>query len=429
MVREPAEMRQPDEPPDEEAQARHRLTHVPFAPWTTTTGGTPMTMCLLQGRPEGRPNPDAHQESTSLIAIDLHTKMVLSVPGPDKGPGMLRQAAEELTRFTVGLHDDEAIIIQSDGEPSVKALVRSTAAARQRLGKRTHQRTTPVGVHEANGAAERAIQTVRRLGNTFVEAFEAKRGKLSVGSHLRVWVQGHAAFIYNRYHLLPGVNRTPFELAYGGKVYNQKLCEFGEVVYGRVIRKYKGEAQWLKGIWCGVNPHNGAHRLMSAFGHLECNAVRRGTAEIQMTAAEIEAEMFGLPWEHGIVEKRRQARRRAPPIAVGVPVLSEPGALLAPPTPATPGAASAGVPATLGAPATPAGQAGHSKGGPPRTQYSAGPGDEAGSDPPTGTSSSEDELLAVADASPTGLKRKADDSTAATQAAATAARREPEAPK
>ena len=130
-----------------------------------------MTMCLLQVDfyytkvdPEGRPNPDAHQESTSLIAIDLHTKMVLSVPGPDKGPGMLRQAAEELTRFTVGLHDDEAIIIQSDGEPSVKALVRSTAAARQRLGKRTHQRTTPVGVHEANGAAERAIQTVRRPG-------------------------------------------------------------------------------------------------------------------------------------------------------------------------------------------------------------------------------------------------------------------------
>ncbi|CAE7264821.1 unnamed protein product, partial [Symbiodinium sp. CCMP2456] len=358
---------------------------------------------------------DMVREPTSLIAVDLQTRMVLSVPGPDKGPGMLRQAAEELTRFTVSLHGEETITMQSDGEPAVKALVRSTAAARQRLGRRTHQRTTPVGVHEANGAAERAIQTVRRLGNTFVEAFEVKRGKLSVGSHLRVWVQGHAAFIYNRFHLLPGLNKTPFELAYGGKVFDQKLCEFGEVVYGRVIRKYKGEAQWLKGVWCGINPHNGAHRLMSTFGHLECNAVRRGTAEIQMTAAEIESAMFGLPWEHGVVEKRRQARRRAQPQAVGVPVLSDPSSLLAPPTPATPRAASTGIPATpalsLGAPATPAGQGAQASAG-----YQEGPGDEAASDP-TSSSSSEDELLAAADASPTGMKRKAEDSTAPATAA------------
>ena len=351
MVREPAEMKQPEGPPDEESQARHRLTHVPFAPWceacvktrsrddhhrkNTHDNATPVVQVdfyYTKVDPESRAQPSAHQEATNLIAVDLQTRMVLSVPGPDKGPGMLRQAAEELTRFTVGLHGEDTIIMQSDGEPSVKALVRSTAAARQRLGRRTQQRTTPVGVHEANGAAERAIQTVRRLGNTFVEEFESKRGKLSVGSHLRVWVQGHAAFIYNRFHLLPGINKTPFELAYGGKVFDQKLCEFGEVVYGRVVRKYKGEAQWLKGIWCGINPHNGAHRLMSTFGHLECNAVRRGNADIQMTSEAIEAEMFGLPWEHGVVEKRRQAKRRQPPQAVGLPVLSEPSALLAPPT-------------------------------------------------------------------------------------------------
>ena len=421
MVREPAEMRQPEGPPDEEAQARHRLTHVPFASWceacvktrsrddhhrkNTHDNATPVVQVdfyYTKVDPESRAQPSAHQEATNLIAVDLQTRMVLSVPGPDKGPGMLRQAAEELTRFTVGLHGEDTIIMQSDGEPSVKALVRSTAAARQRLGRRTQQRTTPVGVHEANGAAERAIQTVRRLGNTFMEEFESKRGKLSVGSHLRVWVQGHAAFIYNRFHLLPGINKTPFELAYGGKVFDQKLCEFGEVVYGRVVRKYKGEAQWLKGIWCGINPHNGAHRLMSTFGHLECNAVRRGNADIQMTSEAIEAEMFGLPWEHGVVEKRRQAKRRQPPQAVGLPVLSEPSALLAPPTPATPGAASGGMPATpalsFGAPATPA------AGARPRDQD--GPGDEAGSDPSSSTSS-EDELLAAADASPSRLKRKA----------------------
>ncbi|CAE7202129.1 unnamed protein product, partial [Symbiodinium necroappetens] len=425
-ARLPHEERAPDAVPDADAQARHRLTHVPFASWCASCVKTrsrddhhrrnahdnvvpvvQVDFYYTKVDTESRPNPDAHQESTNLIAVDLQTRMVLSAPGPDKGPGMLRQAAEELTRFTVSLHGEETITMQSDGEPSVKSLVRSVAAARQRLGKRTNQRTTPVGDHAANGAAERAIQTVRRLGNCFAEAFEERAGKLSVGSHLRVWVQGHAAFIYNRFHVLPGLNKTPFELAYGGKLFEQKLCEFGEIVYGRVLRKYKGEAQWIKGVWCGINPHNGSHRLMSTFGHIECNAVRRGTAEVQMTAAEIEKEMFGLPWEHGIVEKRRQAKRRQAPTAIGAPVLTEPAGLIAPPTPATPGRASQGVPATPAlslAPPTPA-----------EPRHGAGAGDEAGSDPPTSSagSSSEDELLAAAEASPSGVKRKAEGELAA----------------
>ncbi|CAE7384883.1 unnamed protein product, partial [Symbiodinium microadriaticum] len=426
-ARPPREERAPDAVPDADAQARHRLTHVPFASWCASCVKTrsrddhhrrnahdnvvpvvQVDFYYTKVDTESRPNPEAHQEPTNLIAVDLQTRMVLSVPGPDKGPGMLRQAAEELTRFTVSLHGEETITMQSDGEPSIKSLVRSVAAARQRLGKRTNQRTTPVGDHAANGAAERAIQTVRRLGNCFAEAFEERAGKLSVGSHLRVWVQGHAAFIYNRFHVLPGLNKTPFELAYGGKLFEQKLCEFGEVVYGRVLRKYKGEVQWIKGVWCGINPHNGAHRLMSTFGHIECNAVRRGTAEVQMTVAEIEKEMFGLPWEHGVVEKRRQAKRRQAPTAIGAPVLTEPAGLIAPPTPATPGRASQGVPATPAlslAPPTPA----------EPLRAGAGAGDEAGSDPPTSSagSSSEDELLAAAEASPSGVKRKAEKEQAA----------------
>ena len=67
------------------------------------------------------PGPvNVYQEATNMIAVDLETKMVLSVPGPDKGPSMLRRAAEELTRFTVSLHNEDAVVIQSDGEPSTQ---------------------------------------------------------------------------------------------------------------------------------------------------------------------------------------------------------------------------------------------------------------------------------------------------------------------
>ena len=423
MVREPAGLRQPDEPPDDEAQARHRLTHVPFAAWCPSCVKTrsrddhhrraqndhsipvvQVDFYYTKVDPESRPNPDGYQEATNMIAVDLETKMVLSVPGPDKGPSMLRRAAEELTRFTVSLHNEDAVVIQSDGEPSIKAVVRATAAARQRLNKKTLQRTTPVAGHSSNGGAERAIQTVRRLGNCFMEAFEERAGKLSVGSHLRVWVQGHAAFIYNRFHLLPGINKTPFEIAHGGKHYDQRLCEFGETVFGRVVRKYKGEAQWIKGVWCGINSHNGAHRIMSAVGHLECNAVRRGASHLQMKAEEVDGEMFGLPWEHGVVEKKRQAKRRPHPTAVPAVIVSEnPAGLVAPLTPATPGGRSQ----ALATPALPGVEPSTPR---PPAQVPDNMQDEAGTDPESSSSSSstsEDELLAVADASPTGVKRKA----------------------
>ena len=122
--------------------------------------------------------------------------MVLSVPGPNKGAVILACAAEEVTRFTISLHGEEAIILQSDGEPAIKAVVRAVAAARSKLGRKTTQRTTPVGAHQSNGGAECAVQTVRRLGTCLFHALEVKAGTFPADTPLKLWAQVH--FLYNR---------------------------------------------------------------------------------------------------------------------------------------------------------------------------------------------------------------------------------------
>ena len=257
--RAPLPVAEPPAVPSEAEVKAHRLTHIPYARWcsacvkTRARGDkhgsrkevdrTPVVQVdffFTTVDPDGRPEEEELPEHPcSLVAIDVDTRMVLAVPGPNKGGIALKRYVEELLRFTIALHDEEHIVLRSDGEPSIKAVVRATAEARASLGRRTTQRTTPTGDHQANGAAERAVQTVRRLGNTLVEDIEETYGKLPVGADLRLWAQPHAAFLYNRFHVCPRLQLTPYEATFGGKPYAGRLCIFGETVYGKMVTPYK----------------------------------------------------------------------------------------------------------------------------------------------------------------------------------------------
>ncbi|CAE7214402.1 unnamed protein product, partial [Symbiodinium microadriaticum] len=239
--RDPVPRSQPEGPPSAEEVAAHNLTHVPFQRWCEScvatrsradahhTGANRETKVpvvqidfyFTSLDDHARPAGQGEQDTCCLIGVDLETKMVLSVPGPNKGAVILHRAAEEVTRFTISLHGDEAVILQSDGEPAIKAVARAVAAARSKLGKKTVQRTTPVAAHQSNGGAERAVQTVRRLGTCLFHALELKAGTFPADTPLKLWAQVHGAFLYNRFHVLPGVLQTPYELAYGGRKFTK----------------------------------------------------------------------------------------------------------------------------------------------------------------------------------------------------------------
>ncbi|CAE7417809.1 GIP, partial [Symbiodinium sp. CCMP2456] len=367
----------PEEPTDED-RALHSLTHIPFARWCSACVRTrsradahrpqrvEQQWSVLQvdfyftaADPEGRPAPGDDGDGAPLcclLAVDLDTRMVLAVPCPGKGATVLTRCTQELARFTIALHASEPVTIQSDGEPSIKSVVRAVAQARHALGHRTLQRTTPVGDHQD------------------------RHGKLPAEADLRAWSHSHASFLYNRFNVVAGLQRTPYEMAHGGKPVTAKLCCFGEVVFGKVPRSFKGEPVMIDGMWVGISEHNGTDWMLTEHGAVQATSVRRASKELQLPTKELLEKYHGLPWEKTTVEKKR--RKRAPVVPLAAPladVASAPDA----PVPVLDGAVAADQQGNMD---------------------TAG-GDEAGSD---SDSSCSDELLADAGGSPAS-KRKADE--------------------
>ena len=348
--------------------------------------------------PQDRPaNVDDAGDKTlcCLIAVDLDTRMVLAVPCPGIGAGVLFRCTQEVSGFSMSIHGEEAVIVQSDGEPAIKAVVRAVAQTRSRLGRRTVQRTTPVGDHQANGAAERAVQTVRRLSNCLLVHFEEMHGKLPPDADLRAWSHSHASFLYNRFNVLAGPQRTPYEIAYGGKQFQQKLCVFGEVVFGKVPRTHKAESPWILGMWVGISEHNSSDCILSEHGFVEVTSVRRAAKEFQVSTAELLDKYHGLPWEKNVVEKKR--RKRAAVLPVVAPLALE-----------VPDAGNGG--------------AGAEPAGAPESRHAApGTVDEAASDPPSSEELVPDVSMPPVPARPlTPEKRKLDDTMFAETEAAEA---------
>ena len=133
-------------------------------------------------------------------------------------------------------------------------------------------------------------------------------------------LQSSGCLKINRFHVVTGINRTPFELAFGGKAFDKKICVFGEVVFGKTQRSFKGQGAWVPGMWVGMSEHNGMDELMSEYGFLEVNCVRRAAPEFQLPCDELLKRYRGLPWEKGMVEKKQ--KKRAPPIPVLAPMAS-----------------------------------------------------------------------------------------------------------
>ena len=103
--KDPVPRSQPEGPPSAEEVAAHNLTHVPFQRWCEScvatrsranahhTGANRETKVpvvqidfyFTSLDDHARPAGQGEQDTCCLIGVDLETKMVLSVPGPNKG--------------------------------------------------------------------------------------------------------------------------------------------------------------------------------------------------------------------------------------------------------------------------------------------------------------------------------------------------------
>ena len=110
-------------------------------------------------------------------------------------------------------------ILLSEGEPALVAFrdaVRekflTEAAAGASRVEHLSCRASPIGSHQPNGGAERAVQTLRGLARVYLDLLYSHTGTVTIGavSPWWPWALRHAAWIYNRFHVSPDLKCTPY---------------------------------------------------------------------------------------------------------------------------------------------------------------------------------------------------------------------------
>ena len=297
--------------PSDEVRAQHNLTHQPFASWCE--------VCVSnRGRQDShmpRPTPssgssvvsfdfgflnrldDEDPKLTALFICDQHTKLVHVVPTPAKGGRYLSYLTTELCRFVM-YTQHRAVILRTDSEPSTLPLLENVRKTLTSFGVTCAVETTPVGSRQSNGAAEKTVHLVRQLANCFMQQLEknggADRPVFKSLHPMTAWSLVHAAWIRNHFVVQEG--QTAFERAFD-RLYNGKICAFGEVVFGYVKSTKKGAPSWHKGVWLTKSTNNDVHVV--AFGeHVFCTrSIRRLPKQWDLKlAGDVTAE----PWCFGL---------------------------------------------------------------------------------------------------------------------------------
>ena len=317
----------PTEPSDEERN-RHNLTHQPYASWCE--------ICVAnRGRQDGHrahPEPSSgasvvsfdfgylsrletedDPKLTALFVRDQHTKLVHAVPTPAKGGRYLKYLTTELCRFIV-YTQHTSVTLRTDDEPSTLALLECTRKSLSSLGITCNVELAPVGSHQSNGAAEKTVHLVRQLANCFMQQLETNGGAAApVFKSLHpvtAWSLVHAAWIRNRFVVQEG--QTAFERAFD-RVYNGRICSFGEVVLAFVKTTKKGAPSWRKGVWLTKSNTSDVH-VVGIGEHIVCTrSVRRLPKQWDLKLA---GDVVAEPWCFGLASlgsKLVSTKRILPP--------------------------------------------------------------------------------------------------------------------
>ena len=272
-----------------------------------------------QGQPDGQEGGDPEgqgeareggavdlrdQYGLCLLAAETTTGWVSAIPVLEKGASSLKRVAEQLVRLSMQVSPGGTVVLQSDTEPSAKQVVNAVCACRAKLGLKTETRWISKASHGSNGQVEKGLDTVRRNALTLRAFAEDRvRGKIEGHHHVYPWFMRHAAFLYNRF-AVGARGATPYEILYGRK-YKGALVPLCEQVIFHKPSRHKGDLQWAKGLWLGVNERNNAHIVGTADGTYESRSVRR-LPEDQKWSLEMVLGMKGFPWGYMGTSRRRR---------------------------------------------------------------------------------------------------------------------------
>ena len=194
------------EVPSREAVESHMLTHIPFAPWCRACipGRGREAPHFRQGGEETAATPvisldffslgltDSTGDGTTptLALRDGNTTYGLGLMVPRKGP--VPHAVRGVCVFLQELGYTR-MVLKSDGEPSITALV--TAVQKERIG-----RTSPVDDHASNGAVEAMVHSLEGLTRTSKIALEEALGvSILPTSSILPWLVRQLSYLRNRF--------------------------------------------------------------------------------------------------------------------------------------------------------------------------------------------------------------------------------------
>ncbi|CAK0841849.1 unnamed protein product [Prorocentrum cordatum] len=226
-------------------------------------------------------------------------------------------------------------IYQSDGENPLLALKRDVCSKAE--GKELLLRESPVGEHQANGAAENAVKVIKGVVRTVLVSAQAKwKHRLPFGHPLMLWAPTYAAQMLNRFKI--GDDGKTSEQRRSGKRWEKVTVLFGERIQVKKLvkdsLKRDLEPRWVTGYYAGHTSRSGTALVLTSKG------VQRGTAISRLPPAERwawnEEEVLGLkgkPWDWKGGEERYaaapadvapRAGRMDAPVVVALPAAAEP---------------------------------------------------------------------------------------------------------
>lgn len=223
--RKPRKMADPKMPKKEEIEA-HEITHIPFRSWCAIcVQGKGKNLAHHRGSRE-RGLPEVHldymfvgpkdepgQAKPCLVIREAESRMSLAVMVPSKGRSTY--VAERAVAFLeeIGCMNGD-VIVKSDQEASIKALVEQIGRVRSTRGSgKWIVEHSPVGASQSNGIIERAVQSMQGQLRTLKLALEKRWGADIPTEHpIIAWAVEYGSLLLNR-----------FEVGHDGKTSYERL--------------------------------------------------------------------------------------------------------------------------------------------------------------------------------------------------------------
>ena len=296
-------MRSPYQPTKQEREDHERV-HIPFRSWcahcvrgkskasghkSVGDGGASRTKPIISmdyaylSVPDGlakdekvKAEEKAEKEGHTpfFVMYDSESKSIYSYVAEHKGVN------EQLCRRVVDTLDNigyKEVVLKSDQEPAMLSFVEVVKAS---WDGDAALEASPVGESEANGAAERAIQTWKGQVRTMKDALETRiDSEIHPEDKVMTWLVEYAGSLIRR--CLPGLDgRTPHEKI-KGRASRRAVTEFGEQVWYRPLKVRSNSLAPImeSGVFVGIINQSDAALIAINSGVVKARDIRRQLAE------------------------------------------------------------------------------------------------------------------------------------------------------